>query len=59
MIYVKNDFGVKRIIGTGKALVMNPIMRKQLERQFGLPVNYNKLSDAALGAALFVKEISD
>ena len=56
---LKNDFGVKRIIGTGKALVMNLIMRKQLERQFGILVNYNKLSDAALGAALYVKEITD
>lgn len=51
---LRNELNIKRIVGTGTALIKNPIIIKQLELQFQLPIILNKSNDAALGAALFL-----
>lgn len=53
---LRNELGIKRIVGTGNALCRNPLLMKQLETQFELPVMFNKANDAALGASLFVRD---
>lgn len=53
---LKNEFAIKRIVGTGSVLSKIPILKKEIERQFGLPVVFNRPSDSALGAASFIKD---
>ena len=51
---LRTELGIKRIVGTGNALIKNSIIMKQLELQFQLPIFFNKSNDSALGAALFL-----
>jgi len=46
--------GVQRIVGTGSALTKNPVLQRQAERLWKLPLITKKKSDASLGAALAV-----
>lgn len=44
--------GVTRIIGGGSAFVRNPILQKELEEVYQLPITLDSRGDAAYGAAL-------
>lgn len=48
--------GVERIVGSGTAVVKNAVIRREIERQFSLPLvlSDGKEADAAVGAALAV-----
>ncbi|EDO32028.1 predicted protein [Nematostella vectensis] len=48
--------GVKRIVGTGRALVQNDLMQELVKQVWGLPLVLCKENDASLGAALAVLE---
>ncbi|GBM81323.1 Sedoheptulokinase [Araneus ventricosus] len=48
------EAGIQRIIGSGTALTKNPVLQKELETQYDLPVVYGTGSDAAVGVALAV-----
>lgn len=43
---------VQRIVGSGAALEKNPLLRKEVEKHYRLPVVYHKQANAAVGAAL-------
>ena len=44
--------GIQRIVGTGSALMKNPVLQKQVEQVFGLPLVLSDSSEASVGAAL-------
>ncbi|CAL4241628.1 unnamed protein product, partial [Meganyctiphanes norvegica] len=46
------DSGIIRIVGGGSALTRNPILQKELEAQYQLPVIMDARGDACYGAAL-------
>ena len=48
----------ERLIASGGALLRNPVMRRCLEERFGslLTVHFKSGSDAALGAALYLRD---
>lgn len=46
--------GVVSIIGTGSALTKNPILQRETQRLWQLPLVTRDMSDASLGAALAV-----
>jgi sedoheptulokinase len=48
--------GVERIIGTGKALVKNPILQASVRKHFSFPLVMKSGSDAAVGAAQFAMQ---
>ncbi|GFW19978.1 sedoheptulokinase [Trichonephila clavipes] len=48
------EAGIERIIGSGTALTRNPVLQKELETQYDLPVVYGTGADAAVGVALAV-----
>ncbi|GIY18796.1 sedoheptulokinase [Caerostris extrusa] len=48
------EHGITRIIGSGTALTKNPVLQKELEMQYDLPVVYGSGTDAAVGVALSV-----
>ena len=47
--YLKSA-GVQRVIGTGSALLKNPILRESLEKKLNIPVIYIDGNDADVGA---------
>ncbi len=49
----KDSLTVKRIIGTGSALMRNGILQRELKDRVNCEVIFNEHSDAAYGAALF------
>ena len=55
---VSRDFllchSVQRIVGTGSALMRNPVLQKQVEQVYGLPLVLRGSVDASVGAALAV-----
>ncbi|XP_053311817.1 sedoheptulokinase-like [Spea bombifrons] len=46
------EYGVKRIIGSGSALARNEVLRQEVEKIFPFPLVYGNDVDSALGAAL-------
>lgn len=46
--------GVRRIVGTGKALTRNPCLQHAVQDAYGIPLQLGDKGDAALGAALAV-----
>ena len=48
--------GIKRIIGTGNALVKNPILQAAVKKHFSFPLVMKSGSDAAVGAAQFAMQ---
>lgn len=46
------DNGVTSIVGGGSALMRNPILHKELEDMYKLPVTLDSKGDAAYGSAL-------
>ncbi|KAG8185001.1 hypothetical protein JTE90_017027 [Oedothorax gibbosus] len=48
------EHGITRIMGSGTALTKNPVLQRELEQQYDLPVVYGTSTDAAVGVALAV-----
>ncbi|KAM9035949.1 sedoheptulokinase [Sarcophilus harrisii] len=46
------EWGVRRLVGSGSSLARNEVLRQEVERAFPLPVSYGQDVDAAAGAAL-------
>jgi sedoheptulokinase len=51
------EAGVRRLVGTGAALLRNPALQREVERQFGLPTVFVPEAEACLGAALAVQSV--
>jgi sedoheptulokinase len=49
----KDSLTVKRVIGTGSALMRNGVLQRELKDRVNCEVIFNEHSDAAYGAALF------
>ncbi len=55
---IKEELGCERIIGTGSALIRNPILKHYLELEFNcLNIEYKESCDAAIGASHFLKDL--
>eukprot|EP00062_Callorhinchus_milii_P011678 gi/632957876/ref/XP_007894724.1/ PREDICTED: sedoheptulokinase [Callorhinchus milii] len=46
------EAGVRRILGSGSALLRNEVLRQEVEKAFPLPIQYEQETDSAFGAAL-------
>lgn len=49
--------GIERLVGTGNALVKNPVLQAAVKKHFSLPFVLKTGSDAAIGAAQFATEM--
>ena len=54
---IKSEFGCKRVLGTGSALLRNSLLKHYLELEFNqLEIEYRESCDAAIGAAMFLND---
>ncbi|XP_048872877.1 sedoheptulokinase isoform X1 [Brienomyrus brachyistius] len=50
------ESGVKRIVGSGSALIRNEVLRQEAERAFPFPVQYSEDADSAVGVAMILSD---
>lgn len=55
-----NELGCRRVIATGSVVLKNPIVKAKLEHELKeLPIVFKESSDSAIGAAMFLKDLSN
>lgn len=50
------ESGVKKIVGSGSALIRNEVLRQEAERAFPFPVQYSEDADSAVGVAMILRD---